>query len=210
MDITYHGLIIGINQYVDPELESLQYAEKDANDLYNELTGSEIGMFPRANVDLLLGQDARLNDLQIGLIDKVVKRENIDTVLIYFAGHAISVEEKIYLVPSDVSKSQIENNRLKHISISLDSLRENVFRESKAKNIIFILDTCFSGSILPKERGETRRDFQSRILGTFKENQPPGEHDQYRGIIVSSEPLSPSMENSDLKKCFGSIAERGG
>lgn len=199
VDTNYHGLIIGVDQYADPDLESLQYAEKDAHDLYNILTDLEIGMFPRANVDILLGQDATVNNVQQMLMDKVVKRKNTDTVLIYFAGHAISVDEKIYLVPSDLSKSQIENNTLKHISLSLDSLRENVFRESKAKNIVFILDTCYSGSILPKERGGAHRDFQKQILDAFPETTPTGKHNQMRTIFVSSEPLAPSMEYAELK-----------
>jgi EAL domain-containing protein (putative c-di-GMP-specific phosphodiesterase class I) len=103
------------------------------------------------------------------------------------------------LVPSDLSKSQIENNKLKYISLSLDSLRENVFRESKAKNIVFILDTCYSGSILPKERGGTHRDFQKQILDAFPETIPTGKHNQMRTIFVSSEPLAPSMEYAELK-----------
>jgi uncharacterized caspase-like protein len=198
-DINYYGLIVGVNHYADPELETLQYAEKDASDLYNVLTDPETGKFPRANVDLLLGDDARLNDIQITLIDRVVKRENTDTVLIFFAGHAIAVKEKIYLIPSDISKSQIENNRLKHISISLDSLREDVFNESRAKNIIFILDTCHSGALLPRERGESRGDITSRVLKTFPEIHLAGREDETRSIIVSSEPASPSMEYAGFR-----------
>jgi uncharacterized caspase-like protein len=200
MDANYYGLIIGINQYADPQLESLQYAEKDASDLYNILTNSEVGMFPRANVDLLLGNDAIVNDIQQLLVEKVVDRNQNDTVLIYFAGHAISVGEKIYLVPSDLSEAQIEKNKLKYISMSLDSLRENVFRESEAKNIIFILDTCYSGSMLPKERGHRSNwDFQDQILSAFPIMAPVGNQGQMRTIFVSSEPSSPSVEYQDLE-----------
>ena len=56
------AIVIGINDYVDPKIPDLRYAENDARAVYQVLVHPDYGAFPKDGVRLLLGKaDAGLN-----------------------------------------------------------------------------------------------------------------------------------------------------
>ena len=192
----YFALLVGIDKYKDENLLPLKYAEKDCTDLFTLLSDKEIGLFPPKQILRLLGQDARRDTIHKALRD-VLNRSITDTVLIYFSGHAVSVNNEVYFLPSDVSLQDIDNDPF--IYLSLRRMREEIFQKSQAKNIVIILDTCSSGSSFPSERGPSDPLYvQNEIVKTLRmEPDPEGRFS--RSLLVSSPPNVPSRELPKLR-----------
>jgi EAL domain-containing protein (putative c-di-GMP-specific phosphodiesterase class I)/uncharacterized caspase-like protein len=198
IDSSYHAILIGINDYNDSSLQPLKWAEKDCEDLYQALTDAKIGLFSTDNVVKLTGPQATLERIQENLYSQAVVNCSVDdTVVVYFSGHsfplATSFESKVYLASYDSSKEQIRNNPYRGISLS--QLNKDIFNKSPAKNVIFILDTCYSGSFTGnREKGSS--DSVESSLETELKYYLSGTG---RIAILSSPPEVPSREDDDLK-----------
>lgn len=134
----YYALIVGINEYLDPEISALDRPIEDAEDLYSELTTNYI--FDKENVTLL--RDAsyvELIDAFDGLSRKITANDNL---LIFYAGHGWWDEERElgYWLPSDARRANtafwVRNSTISDYIGSIDS-----------KHTLLIADACFSGSI---------------------------------------------------------------
>ena len=137
----YHAFIIGINDY--QEWPQLRTAVKDAESLRDVLLKRY--KFPEDQVILKVDKEATrraiIRDLR-HLASNLTKKDNL---LIYFAGHGqlddltgdgfwVPVEGKLKAPDTWISHSNIKN--------ILSS--ENV----KAKNIVVVADSCYSGMLL--------------------------------------------------------------
>ena len=99
-----YAVLVGINDYEDKKhLGSLEYAEKDCQDLYQVLTDPETGIFPTETTTLLLGNKATTTTVLDTLYLEVAKKPTAeDTVLVYFSGHGYQLTKPIrsyYLMP---------------------------------------------------------------------------------------------------------------
>jgi len=134
----YYALIIGNNNYTDPNLADLDQPISDAGNLYKVLTGKYT--FDLDNVVFL--KDATRKDIIVEL-DKFSNQltEN-DNFLIFYAGHGYWDEKKEqgYWFPVDAEKD-----------VTADWLRNSTIQgyiESiKAKHTLLIADACFGGGI---------------------------------------------------------------
>jgi EAL domain-containing protein (putative c-di-GMP-specific phosphodiesterase class I) len=192
MENTYYAILIGINEYVDEQLPKLNWAEKDCSDLYNALTNNEHGMFPPDHVSLLLGKNATLENIQQKLFAQVVhNRTKNDTVLVYISGHAFPIpyQNRVYLATQETEIESVKQNPLK--GLWMYQLHDEFFKKSDVKNLIFILDTCYSGSLIPQSTKGTGKiqliDETFYTTGTGKI------------AIVSSPPQGPSREDDCFK-----------
>jgi EAL domain-containing protein (putative c-di-GMP-specific phosphodiesterase class I) len=147
-----YAVLIGINSYIDQQnLPELKYAEKDARDLYEVLTHPKIGSFSKSNITLLTDKEATTNSIREVLYQEVTKRPTSkDTVLVYFSGHGFVLGEKprAYLGTCDTNINTLLT-RNPHAGLRMDELHDDIFMESKAKYVIFILDCCYSGAFMP-------------------------------------------------------------
>ncbi len=151
MDNTYYAILIGINEYQDEQLPSLKWAEKDCDDIFSVLTNREHGLFFPENIINLKGAEATLENVQHKLFTQIVQnRTKSDTVLVYISGHAFPIpyQNRIYLATHETKIESIKQNPLK--GLWMYQLHDEFFKRSEAKNLIFILDTCYSGSLLPQ------------------------------------------------------------
>jgi EAL domain-containing protein (putative c-di-GMP-specific phosphodiesterase class I) len=199
MTENYHAVIIGINKYSDSRnLQTLQFAEKDAHDLYETLAKS--GNFPQDNIKIVCGQDAKTHNLETILFTEVVKqRRDTDTVLVYFSGHGFVAGEvgKAYLGSWDVSIEEILANP--NAGLRMDYLHDEIFMRSPSERIIFILDACHSGAFIPPSLTELK-DIPSRgLIGPGFFSKGIIEEGKGRIAIVSSPKGVPSRESSQLK-----------
>jgi len=155
MENNYHAILIGVNEYQDPKLLSLKYAEKDCLDLSKVLTHRDYGCFSKKNVQIIAGSKATTQTVRQAL-DKVIENygQN-DTVLIYYSGHGFFAgsRNKVYIGTYDVNTLTSKNKAINGVSLAY--IREEVFAKSNAKNILLFLDCCFSGAI-EQERVRTR------------------------------------------------------
>ncbi len=172
------ALVIGINDYRDPDIPDLKYAVYDAAGIA-ELLVTRLG-FDRERVFVILDpppeepsshydlagteatRDALEGWLQTRLSDEVGLGPD-DRLLIFFAGHGKSRKlpgelkrHKGYLVPSD--------GRLGawHSYIQMDDVIEagDLY---EAKHVFYLVDACFSGLTVAKS-GVERSRFEASML----------------------------------------------
>ena len=138
---TYHALLIGINQY--REWPALQTAVHDAVELRNVLV--ELYGFDEANV-LLRTDDQATRLLIISDLRRMASQlGDQDNLLVYFAGHGQldDLTGDGYWIPVD--------GRLKDPGtwVSQATIKGILGSEkARAKNVVVIADSCYSGSLL--------------------------------------------------------------
>ena len=135
-----HAIVIGIEQYRQ-KLPAADFAAHDARTVSEYLT--KLLGYPEENVVLLLNENATKSDFE-----KYFERwlsnnvEEAGTVLVYYSGHGApnSKTGDAYLVPYDGDPAFIEQTGypLKKLYDFLGKL--------PAKEIIVVLDSCFSGA----------------------------------------------------------------
>ena len=147
---TRHALIVGINEYEDPQVRNLEFARADAQAMYDILTDPQLGRFKPDNVTLLIDGEAtgqRILEVLMYDLRGAVKPE--DTVLIYFAGHGSPAPgfgggesadglEK-FIVPVDANIGRIAVS-----GINMQKVKE-CFAFLGAWQVICLLDCCYSG-----------------------------------------------------------------
>ena len=141
------ALIIGNQQYDDPQISELDEPLKDATELYNTLTQQY--NFDAENVILLKNET---KEKIIGTLHELRSRVTpTDNLLIFYAGHGFWDEGMGvgYWLPKDARKDNpvnwIPNTEL-----------TNYLGAIKTKHTLLITDACFSGGIF-----KTRAAFNS-------------------------------------------------
>ncbi len=138
----YYALIIGINDYLNDDIQDLDNPINDAEQLAGVLTYHY--SFDQENVTVL--ENPRREDI-ITSLDRLTNLvTEKDNLLIFYAGHGIWNEQlnQGYWLPSDASLDS------KSYWLSNSTLRDYV-GGIKSKHTLLISDACFSGGIL-KER----------------------------------------------------------
>jgi len=134
----YYALIIGINDYDDPEVSSLDRPIQDAQTFYNMITSRYT--FNEDNVRFL--KNATNTEIFASL-DYFAKRVTPeDNFLIFYAGHGIWDEDAEigYWLPSDARKSMTRD-------WFRNSTLRDYLKQIKSKHTLLISDACFGGSI---------------------------------------------------------------
>lgn len=158
------ALLIGISQYT--ELNSLRYADADALEFSQLLT--DFAGYEKPDVTVLLNLQATKKRIveEIGKIVRASEKQPLDNFILMFAGHGMEStlsannikgssenrETNIFLAPSDASTE--ENNfystgKGKEVSNETFINKAWLARQLsaiKAKSIIIILDSCYSGT----------------------------------------------------------------
>lgn len=134
----YYALVIGINEYADPQITNLDRPIQDAEMFYNTITTRYT--FDRENVRFL--RNATYADIveSLDYFAKVVGRE--DNFLIFYAGHGYWDRESEvgYWLPADARRSS-------KVAWFRNSTLRDYLREIKSKHTLLISDACFSGGI---------------------------------------------------------------
>jgi hypothetical protein len=133
------AIVIGINQYSDPNIIGLKGAQNDAEEICDILRNKEIGNF---SVRKLVGETATSYEIRRAISDVFWDNQSFyDLVLFYFSGHGFVDQYKDgYIAPYDMSKHQPFVNGIK-----MSELTEIISKTTKKASVIMILDCCFSG-----------------------------------------------------------------
>lgn len=166
--IAYAGqnkaLVIGVSQY--SEINSLRYADADALEFSQMLT--DFANYPKSNVSLLLNQEATKKRIteEINKVVQASAQQPLESFILMFAGHGIegtlsassanerakAKETNIFLAPTDAS---IESHNFYSTGKGKEVSNETFINKAwlarqlsaiKAKSIIIILDSCYSGT----------------------------------------------------------------
>ena len=131
------AVVVGITDYY--ELPKVIYADRSA-DAFSTVLQKQYGV-PERNISLIKNQQATGLRL-LERLRKVAERTNENQIIIfYFAGHGAPSRDgkSSILIPSDASGTIIDEHifRLNEIY--------KILLQSKAKQVLVVLDSCFSG-----------------------------------------------------------------
>lgn len=145
---TVYALIVGIDDYQDPRINDLRYAQADAQAVKEALIHPEYGIVRPENLRLLTGAEATYRNISVAVEERLVRKAGKaeDMAFFYFAGHGaegphISRGAAYYLVPYDADVSNllstaIEKGRLQFLWGAVGAARK-----------VFITDACHSGGL---------------------------------------------------------------
>ncbi|BFU89281.1 MAG: hypothetical protein NTAFB01_04680 [Nitrospira sp.] len=161
-----HAIVIGLEIYRN-QLPKADYAETDAKVVAQYLSKS-MG-FEEENIALLVNERASKSDLEKYFETWLPNRvEKDDTVFIYYSGHGApnTKTNEAFLVPYDGDPVFLNNT-----GYSLNRLYQNL-ANLPAKEIIVVLDSCFSGSggrsVIAKGMRPIITEVRNPILGKGK------------------------------------------
>jgi hypothetical protein len=161
-----HAVVIGLERYRN-ELPQASHAEQDARVVARYLSGT-MG-YEEGNIALLLNDRATKGDMEKYFETWLPNRvESNDTVFVYFSGHGAPNTKtgEAYLVPYDGDPLFLNNTGypLSRLYQSLADLR--------AKEVVVVLDSCFSGaggrSVIAKGMRPIITEIKSPLLGKGK------------------------------------------
>ncbi len=175
----YYALIIGIDNYNDPMIDSLDYAIRNAEMFYNTITTKY--NFDVQNVTLI--KNATYENI-INALDYYVKIVRpIDNFLIFYAGHGYwNAESEIgFWLPNDAQKNSTRN-------WFRNSALRDYLREIQSRHTLLITDACFGGSIL-----KTCSAFDDAPLAINKLNELPSRKAMISGTLTEVHDQSPFL-----------------
>ncbi|MCK5134508.1 MAG: caspase family protein [Bacteroidales bacterium] len=142
----YFGLIIGVNNYADPAISSLENPLKDAQALLDVLT--TMYTFEKDNIQFL--ENPKREDIIYSLdyLSRVVTPD--DNLLIFYAGHGFWDEGANigFWLPSDARK-------ISKADWFRNSTLVDYLKAINTRHTLLITDACFGGSIF-----KTRKAFE--------------------------------------------------
>ena len=159
------GLIIGINNYNDPTLRPLNYAENDARALAQWLVNNRGGNWNPPNVQLVLGKQANSKLVETLIIQSCLSiADQDDLVFIYFAGHTLldKTTGEGYLAFANTHAAQPSS------AISIYSLMNGPLLRSRAAQIVLVIDGFQTGPEWSMRRSSPF-DFQP-LIGPMSQN----------------------------------------
>jgi hypothetical protein len=137
------ALVIGVDQYADPQISPLKGAANDAKTLADALIRH--AGFPQDQVILLATdqpaerQPTRLNILRrLSNLASLVPKDGL--LLISFAGHGIERGGQAYLVPSDAQLSD-DISFLEESAVSVSRMHDRI-RATGVAQVVILLDAC--------------------------------------------------------------------
>lgn len=139
------ALVIGVNEFEDPTIPTLQYSAKDAKDFANFLITK--GNFARDHVLVLLNQEATDDNIKRALGDNWLPRRVFpdDLVVIYVSTHGspkeIDVAQDNFLIAYNTHRDSLFSSGLR-----LKDLSRTVKERTGCDRIVLLLDACNSGA----------------------------------------------------------------
>ncbi|MBL0111488.1 MAG: caspase family protein [Saprospiraceae bacterium] len=131
---------IGINGY--QHFPRLTNARKDIEDITKVLVDQY--SFEQAHVQVILDEQASRENIvdNLNALREIIQPQ--DRLLIYYSGHGYSDNERGYWIPVDA-----EHDHISSFVSNADIL--DIIKLIRARHILLISDSCFSGSLLHRD-----------------------------------------------------------
>src|SRR6266702_1898344 len=128
-----YALLIGANGPQSAHLNSLKYAERDAERLAAALRAPRCG-FTQVESMIAASREAML----IRLKEIADQCETSDVLMVHFSGHGL-YDEQLYLVCNGTDIMNLDAS-----AIGADSVKR-ILRKCKARYKLLVLDCCYAG-----------------------------------------------------------------
>lgn len=170
----YYALVIGINEYSDPQINALDYCIRDAGLFYNTIITKYT--FEPENVRLI--RNATYGDIVNALDYFAQTIKPSDSFVIFYAGHGYWNEttELGFWLPNDAQKNSTRN-------WFRNSTLRDYLREINSKHTLLITDACFGGSIF-----KSRSAFSDASLAINKLYELPSRKAMTSGTFFEEVP----------------------
>ena len=134
------AIVIGISDYREKVIPAVKYAKRDAEIMAGYL--QNVGGIPKTNIKVLTDEGATKSDIEAHMEDWLQRRvSERSTVFVYYAGHGApdTQSREAYILPYEGHPDfPSKLYPLKKMYESLNKL--------PARNMVVMLDSCFSGS----------------------------------------------------------------
>ncbi len=166
----FYALIIGINDYNDPHISTLNYCIRDANKFYKTITSQYT--FDEGNVKKLENATMEQIIASLDYFAKIVTPQ--DNFLIFYAGHGVwdASSEIGFWLPADAQRDS-------KLAWFRNSTLRDYLREIHSKHTLLITDACFGGSIF-----KTRAAFMDAPLAVNKLYELPSRKAMTSGTLT--------------------------
>lgn len=136
-------LVVGVEDYADPKITDLRYAEDDAQAVYEFFAKDERSPTTPERVKLLRGKAATQRGIRRAIRDHLIRQATgpEDTAIFYFAGHGFADAYGVYLGSVDTKLVELELSALAWSDLQRDWSRISAGRR------VFIADACHSGGL---------------------------------------------------------------
>lgn len=147
------ALLIGISDYAPsgPGGPDLNYADDDANDMYQVLT-TEHG-WKKENIIKVIDSTATKTGIQNAIDEFANKINPNDLFLLFFAGHGSYISDQDPIDEADGFDEYLLTHDLERI---LDDELVTMLEKIESNKIVVIIDACFSGGFFKGSDMETR------------------------------------------------------
>lgn len=158
-------LVVGVEDYQDPKITDLAYAEDDAQAIYDFFAEDPRSPTTKDRVKLLLGKQATRIGI-LGAIEQHLARQAVgpsDTAILYFAGHGFSDTQGVYLASSDTQVGQLRDSAVSWAEL------QRLWSQIGAGRRLLFADACHSGGIegLRGPGGIARRALAVQVQPSF-------------------------------------------
>lgn len=166
----YYGLIIGINEYIDPTVSTLNNCIRDAESVYKILTAGYT--FEKENVRFLKNATYAEIIQALDYFSGIVRPE--DNFIIFYAGHGVwdAQAEIGFWLPADARRDS-------KLNWFRNSTLRDYLREIHSKHTLLITDACFGGSIF-----KSRAAFSDATLAVNKLYELPSRKAMTSGTLT--------------------------
>lgn len=192
------AVVIGVQEYTDPVLRGLRWAEKDATDLGAALQDPTAGGFDRVFVIHGAAATTRaslLNAIRVATAD--LGRD--DTFVLYLSGHGTLTLDplegsRLWFLPSDARLDEPERTGLEV------QVLEDLVNGLAARRRVLILDTCHNGRAGSKSSlGEATTQLVNGLRGEVPAPRPDREVAESEARLFAAQYYQPAMEDPELQ-----------
>lgn len=188
------ALIVGMDEFQNPNLSPLSPCKKDAQDMSEILSKLDYTIYGNSpligsNLDKEYGF-TKVRDSIVDFFDSAIPSQ---TLLFYYSGHGIEWANEIFL-----STPQINPSKPIAKGISFSELTK-MMSNCRSKRIVGIIDACYAGAAnLPtSELKKSSNDHASRALAAYDRIYDNVPHGEGVTLLLSSQAYEPSVALKD-------------
>lgn len=137
------AFLVGVDDY--EYFDKLGGAKNDAESLWKILIDSKIGLFDGSASRLVLSPTKNKLEQELASFFDAIKANDI--LLLYFAGHGVALQNKLYLATTDTRFMNINKNYLNPATAIPFSVIEDLLRYSLSGSVMTIIDACQSAAL---------------------------------------------------------------
>lgn len=185
-----YALITGISDFrYNDGIDDLNYADDDAQSIYQFLQSSSGGGFASENVTLLVNSQATLGKFKQTLTTLLSKITPEDLLVIFLATHAgpdPAMPQNLYFVFHDTQADKPAESAL-----LMKDLESTLAQSTSLRRLVLVLDTCHSAGFISPNPGT--RAFGLNLSNLYAEKLLYKE--EGRAFITSSDVSEKSQED---------------